>query len=314
MKTQTKRESVAVQPVKLWHSTHNWLGRFTDPHLSRFRGLQETLPKAGLMVDPAAYLSLMTFAAGTTFIVTLTLGLFAVFFFGQVVVSPADSSIGFLDVSTLAPAIPVLSILFSLIVFMVLLKYPNFKASSRAYSVETELFHLANYMNILSSVGLPPARIFRQVANQFMFRHLRRDMALIVRDMDLLGIDFITALKNAEKRSPSKQLSDLFEGIVSTIYSGGDLASYFTVRAKDLAGVRRDFVRRFQNRLAFLSEAVMAVLVVLPLMVIILFATTSAMPFGVAADPLTITIFIYLLLPLMSIVFLVLINTSTPKD
>ena len=104
--------------------------------------------------------------------------------------------------------------------------YPQIAISAKKRKIETSLPQIANFMSVLASAGMPPERIFRSLANVGDEFGIGYEARRIIGDVELMGFDLSSALKNAAFRSPSRKFATLLEGVIATSHMGGDLSSY----------------------------------------------------------------------------------------
>lgn len=290
---KTKNPSAASATWYVGYSVTSSLAARLAP---RMKGLRADLLKSGLLVDHQAYIGFILF----TSILALA------------VILPFTVIIGIsgLAGSTFSALSVPIGLFGSAIVFLLLYLYPKLKTAGRKGKMDSSLLFTASFMSILAGSGMSPDKIFRRLAVTSNLAGIQEEARLVVRDIDLLGSDFLTALENAVRRSPSRLYTELLEGLISTIHSGGDLGGFLYTKTEDMMAIEHDAVKGFLNKLAMLADAVLSVIVVLPLMIIIIFATTSVIPVGILSNPFVLYLFIYVMMPLFGFVFLIILGTS----
>ena len=105
--------------------------------------------------------------------------------------------------------------------------------------MELELPYVASHMSILASAGIPPTRMFKLLEDSRTTPEVASDSNEIVRDVEILGHDIMTALEDERQRSPSRVFGDVLEGLVATIRSGGNMRSYLQDATKTIMDLRR---------------------------------------------------------------------------
>ena len=74
--------------------------------------------------------------------------------------------------------------------------------SSRGKAIEKYLPYARSYTAAMSAANATPERIFRSLAmNEDIYGVIAQDASMIYRDLNLLGYDLITAMKNATDRA-----------------------------------------------------------------------------------------------------------------
>ncbi|WP_309493012.1 type II secretion system F family protein [Candidatus Hecatella orcuttiae] len=293
---------------KPWYASYGFLASKIDPLLPHLKGLRSKFIKAGLPVDFRAYVSFLIFATIMSFAVTLGITLSINIFFLKTQI------IYFLGVSFPFLSLPLIIAGFSAATtFLSIYLYPSFVVGVEKRKIENSLLYAVSYMSILATAGLSPERIFRALAAKPEIRGICTQARLIIRDVDIFGVDFLSALHSAIERAPSKLYADVLEGFVALIYSGGDLSEYLRTRTDELTKRQADIIRMFVGRLGMLAESAVAIIAVFPLIFIVSFSTASLLPGGFLTQPIFVYSVVYLMLPFISILFLAILRTGAPQ-
>jgi flagellar protein FlaJ len=283
------------------HASFGMLGGFAEPVLHHFEDLRPNLLKSGIKITLRSYVSLMIFLPAIAFILpfafSLTLGVLL--------------RAGFAGVLLVGLAI---GLLCAAVSFTALYSYPSIKAGSRSQEIERELPFAVSHMAVLASAGIPPERIFRSVIT-VESGVLTNDLKDVVRDVDLLGKDIISALEAAADRSPSKEFSELSEGLIATVVSGGELRRYLYDKAKSLMEMKRIKGKELGEKLSIVGEMYVTMLVVFPLVLIIMFTVMASVSSTLAGISILMFMYLlaYILVPLMSVAVMVLLDSMMPK-
>lgn len=205
-----------------------------------------------------------------------------------------------------------------------LITFPGIKVRRRAKRIDDELPYAFGYMSALASSGMPPLGIFEALASERrIYREMGEEAAYIVRDMKVFGMDSISALTEAAKRSPSPTLSALLHTIVASLLAGSDLASILTEVSEQRLAERRLALRGFVDDMAIYSEFYVVLCILAPLFVLIMLPVTSAVNMLVGAQSEisrlmgSNTVFlltIYVGVPLLTLFFLFGIEAVMPED
>jgi flagellar protein FlaJ len=138
----------------------------------------------------------------------------------------------------------------------------------------------------------------------------------IVQNVSLFGMDIISALEKASSRTPSMKLRDMIEGMISTIHTGGSLGAFLRERFKTHMKLKRVSLKKYANSLSMLSEVYVALLLTGPLMLIIMLSIMSVLGggglMGLSSD-LLLSLLTYIGIPVCAILFLVILDSSSPK-
>jgi len=280
------------------------IGEKTERVLPLFRDLDSNLQRAGLKVTFKAYVSLTVFATILTSFVALAIIPCLLIFTFNVQLLPAIlfGVGGSLFTSAL-----------SLIGFYV---YPIYRADKLRRELEDELPFTTGYMAILTSAGVSPEKIFYLLSNLSVPLTVSTEAKNVVRDVNLFGLDIISALEGTSKRTPSERFREMLEGFISTIHSGGNLAAYLHEKSRQYMKLKRISLRKFSDTLSILSEFYVALLVTGPLLLIIMLAVMAMLgggSLGMLSPDLLLRMLTYLGIPLGSIMFLIILDAVSPK-
>jgi len=142
---------------------------------------------------------------------------------------------------------------------------------ARADKLEKYLPYAASYTAAMSAANATPVKIFRSLAmNKEIYGDIAYDSAMVYRDISLLGMDLITAIKHAVDRAASPWVTEFFQGMVGTLSSGGNLKLYFLNRAEHYMRENRIRLAQFLETLAMFAETYIVVAVAMPLFLIVM--------------------------------------------
>jgi flagellar protein FlaJ len=142
---------------------------------------------------------------------------------------------------------------------------------ARSEALEKYLPYAASYTAAMSAANATPANIFRSLAvNEDIYGDIAYDSAMIYRDITLLGMDLVTAIRLSVGRAASPWVSEFFQGMVGTLSSGGSLKIYFLNRAEHYMRENRIRMSVFLEALAMMAESYVVVAVAMPLFLIVM--------------------------------------------
>lgn len=194
--------------------------------------------------------------------------------------------------------------------------YPIIKADSRKRNLEEELPFTTGYLSILAGAGVTPAQMFRSLAKIDSTLATGREAKQIVRDVELFGVDVISAMESASKRTPSEKFRELLEGFIATMHSGGNLTKYLSERSEQFMRLKRIALRRLGDTLGVLAEFYVVMLVAGPLILVVMLAVMAMLgggSQGVFNPRLMLYLLTYLGIPVGSTVFLIMLDIVSPK-
>lgn len=127
-----------------------------------------------------------------------------------------------------------------------------------------------NYMLALANAGMPPAAIWGSLARATAFGALATEAERIRRDLTLFSADILTALRNAQERTPSKRFHEFLQGAISSFQSGVELEAYLKTKGAQYQHEALDAQLRAIDTMGVMAEAFLVVVVAAPLFLIIL--------------------------------------------
>jgi len=202
---------------------------------------------------------------------------------------------------------------FSIIGFYI---YPIIKKDNLKRNLEESLPFTTGYLSILAGAGVPPSQMFRSLAKIDTKLAISQEAKNIVRDVELFGVDIITAMDMASKRTPSEKFRDLLEGFIATMHSGGDLRKYLSERSRQYMRLKKIALKRLADSLGVLAEFYVVMLVAGPLILVVMIAVMAMLGGGTPGlmNPrLLLYLLTYLGLPTGSAIFLIVLDTISPK-
>jgi archaeal flagellar protein FlaJ len=292
-------------------------GGYYRERRNRFSFLSNDLIKARMHVTAERWLSLATLYSLVLSSVVVTMGLaVAAFLFNYMPVWRFIFA-GDIEITD----IPGIAADFSLIVFGALagwlvlfclfILYPRVKGWDRRGKIDGHLPYAICWMSFMAATGVIPYLIFRKLAEtEEFFGEISREAKLVVKDVELLGFDFISALRNLAAATPSTHLRTFLQGAITNALSGGEMGTYFFSKAKETMEDNRKKFSEFIATLGLISEIYIIGLAAAPLLVIVMFA--AMMMLG-GASPMILMVIIYGFIPLGSMLFLLLTDVLTPE-
>ncbi len=280
------------------------LGEKTARLLPLFKDVDVNLKKSGLRVSFKGYVSLAiltTLLTSISVCLAVPLVLFLVF-----QLSPPVIILYMVGATLFAGA-------FSIIGFYI---YPIIKADTAKRNLDDGLPFTSGYLSILAGAGVTPAQMFRSLANIDASLSICQEAKNIVRDVELFGVDIISTLDSASKRSPSEKFKELLEGFIATMHSGGDLGKYLSERSAQYMRLKKVALRRLGDTLVVLAEFYVVLLVAGPLIMVVMLAVMAMLGGGTPGllnPQMLLNLLTYLGIPFGSIVFLIMLDMVSPK-
>jgi len=274
-------------------------GWFPDSYPDLFKQLNAALPKSGIQMPKRNYDSLIVFLST----LSAFLGLLIVVFINIYLKLNIFSFLAFLIFA------PVLSFI---IVFLIGYFYPIQKMISRRTSIETNLPFVLVHMGSIASSGIPPSAVFKLLSKFKEYDVLAEEMNKIVVNMEVFGLDPVSAMREVAKRTPSEKFKQILLGFVSTIESGGSLKVYLKNMSEQTLFYWRMKRQKYLEQLSTYAEFYTGILIAAPLFIISLFSIMNMIEPNIAGFGILslMKLSIYILIPLLNIAFIVFLSTT----
>jgi flagellar protein FlaJ len=194
--------------------------------------------------------------------------------------------------------------------------YPVYRADKHKRELDDELPFTTGYMSILASAGVSPEKIFQSLSNLSAPLAASSEAKETIQSINLFGLDIISALEKVSALTPSEKLQDTLEGMISTIHTGGNLGAYLREKFKTHMRLKRVSLKKYADSLSVLSEVYVVLLLTGPLLLIIMLSVMSMLgggSIGMFSSDLLLTLMTYIGIPIAAIIFLVILDSTTPK-
>jgi flagellar protein FlaJ len=207
--------------------------------------------------------------------------------------------------------------IFSLLVFggltyLAFILYPGLEAGNRRRNIDASLPYAINYITSMSTAGITPAEVFRLLGSSSIYGQSAVEARYISREIDIFGRDLIDALRLVSASTPSRRMKEFLQGTMASVASGGNITDYFRTKAEQYALENRQTQKMFLETLALVSESYVTAMVAGTLFLIILQSIMSVL----SGDnkPMFLYAVIYVMIPLGSIMFVIMISSMTPES
>jgi flagellar protein FlaJ len=279
-----------LEALEAW--SFRLFGRFSPSFLKRVVEFKDHLERAKIKIYPETYVSLMFFIALITLPVSI-IALVVLYFYL------------FIPIIFLIP-LPV----YVMIGFMLI---PMSRAGERASSLEREMPFAATYVSVMASGGIAPYTSFKRLAEVELMPVMRDEAREIIKDVEIFGINPLTAIENAAKKNPLDVFRDFLSGYASTVIVGGDIRHFLERKAEEIFKTRAMRVKAAAERLGMLLETFIIVMVLMSLCFYILFSVESIFSTGMSTYS-GIILYTYLFTPMLSLMFIYLAHSMQPKS
>ena len=298
-KQKQQEESVGVIHVYSYKLLNDHI-KFLYPKLGK---LEKSIKQAMMPIPFEVYVSSMVFFSLIAGICGVIIGLVATQF-----ISIQPAIVGYL-----LP--PVAGMVLMAMTFGILQIIPPMRVKNRATKLLEEIPHFIGYMSTLATSGLSLEEIFKSIAKEETDEDIVKDARFITRNIEILGMDLITAVKDLINRTPPGPYSELLEGAIITSQSGGDLKEYFNATAKVQLEEKKMLLQKTTESLGSVAEIYTILLIVFPLLAVIMLSIMGIMSPSLGGfDLLTLmNLLTFAVVPLSGVLMLVMMDTMVPK-
>lgn len=207
-----------------------------------------------------------------------------------------------------------LAVLAPPIVFVVVWSSPKASQGSRSSALENELPMLVGFLGVLSGGGVSPISTLRRVSGMGnVFPASAKEAKRILVDIDVFGMDPITAFENAAKYMPNKAFAEFLYGYTTVLKVGGDVKNYVNLKLKETLDGRSSKVKRITDSVGTLAEAYLTVTAVMGITLFSLFQLEGVIAHNNNGLQ-TLYVFSYLVVPAVSALFIFIIDGTQPKQ
>lgn len=275
-----------------------------------FKTLYLDIKKANLDMLFETYVSMMFFTSFLSIFVGIFLSIFLLFFslgidLPFITAYTGSYMIRLLEVFWIPFVLP-------FVVFFILYFYPSTEKNSIAKRIENELPFAVIHMSAISGSGIPPSEIFKIIGLSKEYPFLRKEIRKVLNQTNIYGYDLVTALGNTAQNTPSQKLAELFNGISTTINSGGDLSNFFEKRAETLLAGYRLEREKFTHTAETFMDIYISVVIATPMILLLLLVMISLTGIDTGFSPNGLALLIIVLVAFVNILFLGFLQIKQP--
>lgn len=312
IKKTEKEEEIARKEIKKPSSYVRTANKLFSDYSSelikkwKFGELQEYLVKANLNFLLKSYVSVMILTTAISFAVSVFLFIFFLFFnvgpdLPIVTIASGNLGIRILETFWIMIVVPFATVLF-------MYTYPSLEKDSLGRKIDHELPFATINMSAISGSMIDPTKIFSIIITTREYPNLEKEFTKLINNINVLGYDFVTALRNSTFTTASKRLSELFNGLATTIGSGGDLPKFFSERAETMLFEYNLEKEKATKTAETFMDIYISVVIAAPMILMLLLMMMRISGLGLALSASAITLIMVLSVTMINIGFLVFLN------
>lgn len=304
-KVEKKKEKKPSKYVSISNKYFSGISQFFI-NKGMFGSLEKDLIKANMKFLPKSYVSVALFTTLLSAVAAFLIFLFLMFF--NLVVTPPfivfrEESMGlrFLKTFWILIVIPIGTLVFTYF-------YPAMEKRSIEGKIDRELPFATINMSAISGSMIEPSQIFSIIIETKEYPNVEKEFSKIINGINVLGHDLVTSLRNGAFSSPSKKLSDLFNGLATTINSGGDLRKFFSERSERLLFEYNLEKEKSTRTAETFMDIYISVVIAAPMILMLLLMMMQISGIGIALSTGMITLIMVLGVISVNIMFLTFLH------
>ncbi|NOQ54956.1 MAG: type II secretion protein F, partial [Thermoplasmata archaeon] len=190
---------------------------------------------------------------------------------------------------------------------------PGMRANARKNNIDRRISYAMSFIAAMASADVNVDIIFKELSRQPIYGEIQKEAQWINRDIDLMGVDTLTALSDAASRTPSDKFQDFLQGVVTTARSGGKMKPFFIMKADQYMKERRIEEKKLIETLGVLAESFVTVVVAAPLFLIVMISLMATMGSGGTDYIMFLYAIVFGMIPGSQIAFIILIQGMTEE-
>lgn len=271
-----------------------------------FRSLKRDLIKSNMQYVPKTYVSIILFSTLASIAISFLLVLFLLFFnvgvkFPIITLVQESLLTRFAKIFWILLLAPVLT-------FVGAYFYPSLEKKSTESKVDEELPFATIHMAAISGSLVDPTKIFSIIISTNEYPAISREFTKLLNEINLYGHDLVSALRELSFNTPSTRLSELLNGLATTLSSGGNLADFFDKRSESLLfeyKIERE--KRTKSAETFM-DIYISIVIAAPMILMLLLMMMKISGLGISLSSSMISVIMVLSVTMVNIGFLTFLN------
>jgi len=299
-----KKKKKEIKPSGYIKTANKIFSKLSEKLIKKkvFEDLEIDLSKANLQLTLKSYVSIILFTTLLSIFAGISLFLFFLFFnFGIEfpIITRATESISkrFLKVFWILFMVP-------LGTFFMAYIYPSLEKKSAEFMINEELPFVVIHMSAISGSMIDPSKIFSIIISTKEYPCVGKEFTKLINEINVYGYDLVTALRKGAYNSPSKKLAELFNGLTTTINSGGDLPKFFDKRAETLLFEHKMEKEKASKTAETFMDMYISMVIAAPMILMLLLMMMKVSGLGISLSTSMITLIMVLIVTIVNIFFL----------
>ena len=194
------------------------------------------------------------------------------------------------------------------------LLYPLSRRRNFKSELENKLAYSFGILGVLAAAGITLDRLFEKIATSESNPVLAELAKRFLRDVRLFGMDSGSALREVAAHSPSRVFASMLDSIAVAYKTTGTIKDLVLFESSRLLQDKSDNLKRAISSLSVMAELYITLVVVGPIIFIVMLSIFGLLPAGGLPSPiLLINIIVFLGIPVLSAVFILLLDSIVGK-
>ena len=275
-----------------------------------FDVLEKSLVKSNMQFVLMSYISVILFTTLLSIILGIFLFIFFLFFnFGSAlpIITRATSDIGtrFLQTFWILLVVPIGTFLFMYF-------YPSMERRSIEGKINYELPFATIHMSAISGSMIEPSKIFSIINSTGEYPNLSKEFTKLINEIRVYGYNLVNVMRNLAFSSPSPKLAELFNGLASTINSGGEIQEFFEKRSESLLFEYKIENERRTKAAETFMDIYISIVIAAPMIFMLVLMMMKISGLGISLSTTMISIIMVLGVAIVNVIFLTFLHLKQP--
>ncbi|MBN1502990.1 type II secretion system F family protein [Candidatus Woesearchaeota archaeon] len=208
-----------------------------------------------------------------------------------------------------------MTLITSITVFFGMYYYPFARIKSRRRSINTNLPFAIDHMSSVIASGVAPVTMFKLISASKEYGEVSIEIAKVTNYIEVFGYDVLTAIRAVAASTPSDQLKEFFDGLISTIETGGSLKDYLSQKSKEALLAYRLERQKYVESISTYSDIYTGVLIAAPLFFVTALSLVSMLGGKIGGMDINvlITFGTYVIIPVLNVIFIFFLEVTQPE-
>ncbi|MDO8468104.1 MAG: type II secretion system F family protein [Nanoarchaeota archaeon] len=302
-----------TKPSKYVTFSNQFFGKISKDFAKEdfFRGFDRDLIRANMQFTTDTYISMILLTTTISFIFSAFLFAYLMFFETSMTWPIIQLYLGeYLARFTQTFWV---MIFFPLATLTFMYFYPSLEKRNAESKIDQELPFATINMAAISGSLIDPTKIFSIIISTKEYPALEKEFRKILNEINFYGYNLASALRRVAFNTSSRKLSDLLNGLSTTITSGGDMPGFFDKRAQSLLFEYQIEKEKYNRSAETFMDIYISVVIAAPMILMLLLMIISVSGLGFSLSSGTISLLMILSVSVLNFLFLLFLNLKQPR-